>query len=77
MATELRSGLDQGITLPFSWFADPAVFSVEQERVFARSWQYAGLAEWVAEPGQYLTCRAGLVPVVVARDHEGSLNAFA
>ncbi len=76
MATELRSGLDQGITLPFSWFADPAVFSVEQERVFARSWQYAGLAEWVAEPGQYLTCRAGLVPVVVARDHEGSLNAF-
>jgi choline monooxygenase len=76
MATEIRSQLDQGITLPFSWFADPAVFALEQERIFARGWQYAGPAEWVAEPGQYLTCRAGLVPVVVVRDHDGALNGF-
>ena len=76
MATEIRSQLDQGITLPFSWFADPAVFALEQERIFARGWQYAGPIDWVAEPGQYLTCRAGLVPVVVVRDHDGVLNGF-
>ncbi len=76
MATEIRSQLDQGITLPFSWFADPAVFALEQERIFAHGWQYAGPVEWVAEPGQYLTCRAGLVPVVVVRDHDGALNGF-
>jgi phenylpropionate dioxygenase-like ring-hydroxylating dioxygenase large terminal subunit len=76
MATEIRSQIDQGITLPFSWFADPAVFALEQQRIFGRGWQYAGPAEWVAEPGQYLTCHAGLVPVVVVRDHDGELNGF-
>jgi phenylpropionate dioxygenase-like ring-hydroxylating dioxygenase large terminal subunit len=76
MATELGSRLDQGITLPFSWFADPEVFALEQERIFAHTWQYAGVADWVAEPGQFFTCRAGLVPVVVTRDQAGSLNAF-
>jgi phenylpropionate dioxygenase-like ring-hydroxylating dioxygenase large terminal subunit len=76
MATELGSRLDQGITLPFSWFADPAVFALEQERIFGHSWLYAGVAEWVTEPGQFFTCRAGLVPVVVTRDQAGSLNAF-
>jgi phenylpropionate dioxygenase-like ring-hydroxylating dioxygenase large terminal subunit len=76
MATDIRSQLDQGITLPFSWLADPAVFALEQERIFARGWQYAGPLEWVADPGQYLTCRAGLVPVVVVRDREGALNGF-
>jgi phenylpropionate dioxygenase-like ring-hydroxylating dioxygenase large terminal subunit len=76
MATETGSPLDQGITLPFSWFADPAVFALEQERIFGHSWQYAGLTDWVAEPGQFLTCHAGLVPVVVVRDHDGALNGF-
>ncbi len=76
MSIDLGSRLDQGVTLPFSWFADPAVFRLEQERIFGTSWQYAGVADWVAEPGQYFTCRAGLVPVVVVRDHDGSLNGF-
>jgi phenylpropionate dioxygenase-like ring-hydroxylating dioxygenase large terminal subunit len=73
---DLASRLDAGVTLPFSWFADPAIFRLEQERVFARTWQYAVPAEWVAEPGQYATCHAGLVPVVVVRDHDGGLNGF-
>ena len=76
MATEFASRLDQGITLPFSWFADPEIFREEQRRIFARSWIYAGVSDWVAEPGQFFTCRAGLVPVVVVRDHDGSLNGF-
>jgi len=76
VATDLASRLDQGITLPFSWFADPEIFREEQRRIFARSWVYAGVSDWVAEPGQFFTCRAGLVPVVVVRDHDGSLNGF-
>jgi phenylpropionate dioxygenase-like ring-hydroxylating dioxygenase large terminal subunit len=38
---DLASRLDAGVTLPFSWFADPEIFRLEQERVFATSWQYA------------------------------------
>jgi phenylpropionate dioxygenase-like ring-hydroxylating dioxygenase large terminal subunit len=76
MATSYGSRLDQGVTLPFSWFADPEIFRLEQERIFAHTWQYGGVADWVAEPGQYFTCHAGLVPIVVVRDHEGALNGF-
>ena len=76
MATDLGTRLDQGITLPFDWFCDPEVFRLEQRRVFADSWVYAGVLDWVAEPGQFLTTQAGLVPIVVTRDEKGSLNGF-
>jgi phenylpropionate dioxygenase-like ring-hydroxylating dioxygenase large terminal subunit len=72
----LAARLDAGVTLPFSWFADPDVFRLEQDRIFARTWQYGVPAEWVAEPGAYATCHAGLVPIVVVRDHDGELNGF-
>ena len=63
-------------TLPSDWYVDPSHLEGELERVFDRSWQYAGPAELVAEPGTYLTTRAGRVPIVVTRDSEGGLNAF-
>ena len=31
---------------------------------------------WVSEPGEFATCHAGLVPIVVVRDHDGRLNGF-
>jgi phenylpropionate dioxygenase-like ring-hydroxylating dioxygenase large terminal subunit len=76
MTTDLRAGLDRGTTLPFDWFANPDVFRLEQDRIFGRTWQYVGVADWVSEPGQFFTARAGLVPVVVVRDHDGRLNGF-
>jgi phenylpropionate dioxygenase-like ring-hydroxylating dioxygenase large terminal subunit len=63
-------------TLPWSWYSDPAVLTLEQEHVFARSWQYAGHTGQVAEPGSYLATRVGHLPVVVVRDREGALRAF-
>jgi choline monooxygenase len=75
-ATELRESLARGATLPADWYADPAVLRLEQERIFARAWQYAGRADLVAESGDYFSCFAGHVPVVVVRDHDGGLRAF-
>ena len=48
----------------------------ERERLFAHAWQYAGHIGQLAEPGLYLTLRAGDVPLVVVRDREGELGAF-
>jgi choline monooxygenase len=73
---ELRDALEQGATLPADWYADPAVARLEREAIFSRAWQYAGRAAQVAEAGSYFACRAGHVPVVVARDREGTLRAF-
>jgi choline monooxygenase len=67
--------LEDGWTLPASWYSDPDVHAHERA-IFERSWQYAGPAELVAEPGSYLTTQAGHVPVVVTRDRSGMLHGF-
>ncbi len=76
VASGLRAQLESGLTLPASWYSDPAVLALEQERIFKRSWQYVGVAADVAEPGQFVTCHAGEVPVVVVRDRDLELRAF-
>src|SRR5436853_3804323 len=74
----LASGTGQGTqrTLPWSWYSDPELLRLEQERIFRAGWQYAGAAEHVAEPGDFFTCAVGDVPVVVTRDREGELHAL-
>jgi choline monooxygenase len=63
-------------TLPYEWYADPAVLRLEQELIFARSWHYAARLEQVAEPGQVTTAAAGSLPVVLARARDGALRGF-
>src|SRR6187200_258551 len=65
-----------GRTIPFDWYSDPAVLRLERDRIFRRTWQYAGRADQVAEPGAFFTCDLGGVPIVVVRDKEGGLRAF-
>lgn len=68
--------LEDGWTLPASWYSDTVVAALERERIFARSWQYAGPLEHVSAPGSYMATLAGHIPVVVTRDQEGALRAF-
>jgi phenylpropionate dioxygenase-like ring-hydroxylating dioxygenase large terminal subunit len=63
-------------TFPWAWYADEDVFRAEQERIFRRTWQYAGHLGQLAEPGSWFTCQAGAVPVVVTRDRADVLRAF-
>jgi phenylpropionate dioxygenase-like ring-hydroxylating dioxygenase large terminal subunit len=63
--------------VPWSWYSDPEILRREQERVFAHAWQYVGHAAQIAEPGSYFASAVGALPVVVTRDREGSLRAFA
>ena len=70
----LLGKLTDGLTLPASWYSDPAMLRLEQEHIFKRSWQYVGTTTDVAEPGMFFTCRLGDVPVVVLRDKQGELR---
>ena len=63
-------------TIPWSWYTDPAVLQLERERVFTRTWQYAGRTDQAAEPGSYFTVAAGGIPVVVVRGRDETLHAF-
>lgn len=57
-------------------YRDPAVLEAEVERVFARTWQFAGHVGDLPEPGCYITARAGDQPVLVLRGEDGELRAF-
>ncbi|MBA2474775.1 MAG: aromatic ring-hydroxylating dioxygenase subunit alpha [Actinobacteria bacterium] len=63
-------------SLPWSWYSDPEVYRREQERIFRRTWQYACHTGLLPDPGSFVACRAGDVPVVVVRDEAGTLRAF-
>src|SRR5919198_2209808 len=63
-------------TLPYRWYSDPEVLQAEQERIFARSWLYAGRVDEIAESGSYLAAQAGDVPLLVTRSDDGELRAF-
>jgi phenylpropionate dioxygenase-like ring-hydroxylating dioxygenase large terminal subunit len=61
---------------PWAWYSDREVFEREQERIFARAWQYVGHAGQVANTGDFFTARVGRVPVVVTRAEDEALHAL-
>jgi phenylpropionate dioxygenase-like ring-hydroxylating dioxygenase large terminal subunit len=63
-------------TIPFDWYSDPSVLRLEQERIFRRSWQYAGHTGQLVETGSFFTCDLGGVPVVLVRDEAGEVRGF-
>jgi phenylpropionate dioxygenase-like ring-hydroxylating dioxygenase large terminal subunit len=72
----LEHPLEEGWTLPASWYSDPAVAELERERIFTDAWQYGGPAEQVAAPGSFMVTQAAHIPIVVTRDREGVLRGF-
>jgi choline monooxygenase len=55
-------------TIPARLYTDPVYLALEEERVFARTWQLVGRAEQVAETGQFFTAAIGREAIVVLRD---------
>ena len=47
VAADVGQALDAGLTLPASWYSDAEIHRLELERIFARTWQYAGRADAV------------------------------
>ncbi len=68
--------IEDGWTLPATWYSDESVWGLERERIFARTWQYAGRAEQVLEQGSYFVSQAGHVPILVVRGQDEVLRAF-
>src|SRR5262249_47298745 len=71
----LTRDLDSGISLPASWYTDPAIAAAERDRIFRRGWQYVTRLDTVARVGDFVTSIVADVPVVVVRSEKG-LHAF-
>ena len=68
--------LEKASTIPSPWYFDPRIARLENERVFAHTWQVAGRVDQVREKGQYFTVELGDEPIVVVRGEDGVLRAF-
>jgi choline monooxygenase len=69
--------LSSASTLPAKWYTDPDFLSLERRRIFARTWQPAGHAGPLAEPGSYLACDLAGEPVLVTRAPDQQLRAMS
>lgn len=68
--------LDHAWTIPSPWYFDTSIAELEQQSVFGRSWQVAGLIDQVKEKGSFFTADVAGEPIVVARGDDGTLRAF-
>ena len=63
-------------TLPGWAYTDPAILAAEADRVFFRTWQYAGAAQELAKSGDYFTARVLNQSVLVMRGRDGTIRGF-
>lgn len=83
--TDLDITIDPDIrkaaTLPARVYSDPAIFRLQRERVFARTWQYAGHDDLVKVAGQVhpFTLLPGALdePLVLTRDREDRVHCIS
>ena len=68
--------LAEASTPPSSWYTDPRILELEKRTVFARSWQMAGRADQLREPGQYITVELAGQPILLVRGRDGILRGF-
>jgi glycine betaine catabolism A len=63
-------------TLPGRDYVDPAIFELERQKIFFKSWYYVGREEQIAAPGQWFTIDVAGESVIVMRNDDGALQAF-
>ena len=57
-------------------YTDPAVFALEMDRIFGRSWIYVGHESMARRAGDFFLAQVGREPVVITRDERGDLRGL-
>src|SRR6266568_2958632 len=76
MTTTARSETTFTSTLPGRYYYDPAIYELEQERIFSQMWVCVGCAGAISDVGAYQTVSIGRESAIVVRNRDGKLNAF-
>src|ERR1700742_3108975 len=72
-----RQPFGESLTLPPAAYTDPAVFAWEQRYFFGSCWTCVGFSSELAQPGDQRAEPAGNGSVLLTRDDDGGLHAFA
>jgi phenylpropionate dioxygenase-like ring-hydroxylating dioxygenase large terminal subunit len=68
--------LDHAWTIPSPWYFDAQIAELEQQSVFARTWQVVGRIDQVQKRGSFFTADLAGEPIVVVRGEDDVLRAF-
>ncbi|MEM7480416.1 MAG: aromatic ring-hydroxylating dioxygenase subunit alpha [Acidobacteriota bacterium] len=81
LSLEVHPDIRRASTLPAVVYSDPAVFEAQKERVFARSWHFAGDLDRLRAPGTVMpfTLGEGVLdePLVLTRDRDDRLHCLS
>jgi phenylpropionate dioxygenase-like ring-hydroxylating dioxygenase large terminal subunit len=68
--------VNDGHTLPTSWYTSDGILTLEKEKIFRKNWHYAGNTSHLKNVGDYVTIKLDNVPVVVVRNEENQLQGY-
>ncbi len=74
--SELIASRPEGMSLPGAFYHDPGVYKADVERIWHRSWLFAGHGCEIPQPGDYITVAVDSASVIVLRDDDGQVRAF-
>ena len=57
-------------------YTDPAIFELEQQRIFGRAWLYVGHESQVPAPGDFVTTTLARQPVIMVRCADGVVRVL-
>src|SRR5260221_9977773 len=74
--TGVFEALAGGATLPALLYVAPEVHQLEQEKIFARAWQYACHDSLLEKPGDVVLTKAREIPIMIVCGKDGELRGF-
>jgi len=75
LAQNVALPFEQARAMPKSVYTSPAFLDAELSQVFRKDWFCVGRADALSQPGDYTTLELAGQPVMVLRDHDGTLRA--
>lgn len=57
-------------------YTDPAIFELEQERIFGRTWLFVAHDSQIREPGQFVRTQLGRHDMLVTRHRDGTIHVL-
>src|SRR5438874_2314295 len=76
MTTTALSETSFTSTLSGRYYYDPAIYELEQERIFSQIWVCVGRADAIPTVGAYQTASIGRESILIIRNRDDKLNAF-
>ena len=64
-------------SLPPISYSDAAIFELEKEHIFSKSWLGLGRADQLLNSGDFSTLEIVGMPIIIVRDNQNQLRAFA